>query len=51
MPKALNEKSIRISTKPPQKQGISASFVEGDRQSKVPKPKSLTPKPSYQKKK
>lgn len=51
MPKAMNEKSIRISAKPPKKQGISASFVEGDRQSKVMKPKSLTPKGSSSKKK
>lgn len=51
MPKALYEKSIRISPKPPKKQGNQVSFVEGDRQSKVSRPKSLTPKPSYSKKK
>ena len=50
MAKGLNEKSIRISVKPPGKQGINASFVEGDRQSKVSKPKSLTPKGSSSKK-
>jgi hypothetical protein len=43
MAKALNEKSIRISTKPAKKQGIPASFVEGAKASKSPKPKSLTP--------
>jgi hypothetical protein len=43
MPKTLNEKSIRISAKPPKKQGPVVSFVEGAKQSKVTKPKSLTP--------
>lgn len=51
MPKAMNEKSIRISPKPAKKQGPQVSFVEGEKQSKTPKPKSLTPKASYQKKK
>jgi len=50
MVKGEYEKSIRISAKPPKKQGAQVSFVEGDRQSKVAKPKSLTPKASYQKK-
>ena len=45
------EKSIRISPKPPKKMGKEASFVEGAKQTKVSKPKSLTPKPSYGKKK
>lgn len=43
MVKGEYEKSIRISAKPPKKQGISASFVEGEKQSKISKPKSLTP--------
>lgn len=43
MKKALNEKSIRISPKPPAKQGAQVSFVEGAKQSKMSKPKSLTP--------
>lgn len=43
MPKAMNEKSLRISAKPPKKQGAQVSFVEGAKQSKVSKPKSLTP--------
>jgi len=43
MPKARYEKSVKTSVIPPKKQGISPSFVEGDRQSKVSKPKSLTP--------
>ena len=43
MAKAQFEKSIRISAKPPKKAGISASFVEGAKQSKVERPKSLTP--------
>ena len=42
MPKALYEKSIRISAKP-KKQGIGNSFVEGAKPSPVKKPKSLTP--------
>lgn len=51
MPKALNEKTIRISTKPPKKMGAQVSFVEGAKQSKVTKPKSLTPKMPMGKKK
>ena len=43
MAKALNEKSIRISAKPPKKVGILASYSDGQKQSKVAKPKSLTP--------
>jgi hypothetical protein len=43
MVKGVNEKSIRISIKPPAKQGAQTSFVEGSKQSKVSKPKSLTP--------
>ena len=50
MAKARYEKSIRIMAKPAKKQGNVASFVEGDRQSPVKKPKSLTPAPKYQKK-
>ena len=49
MAKGTFEKTIRITAKPPKKQGISASFVEGDKQSKVSKPKSLTPMPSKKK--
>lgn len=41
----MYEKSIRISPKPPKKQGIEESYVNGAKQSKVSKPKSLTPKP------
>lgn len=43
MAKGEYEKSIRISAKPPKKQGPQVSFVEGSKQSKVAKPKSLTP--------
>jgi hypothetical protein len=43
MPKAMNEKTIRISAQPPKKQGPQTSFVEGAKQSQVSKPKSLTP--------
>lgn len=43
MPKALYEKSIRITTKPPKKMGPQVSFVEGAKQTAVKKPKSLTP--------
>lgn len=39
----MDEKSIKTSAKPPKKEGISASFVEGAKQSKTAKPKSLTP--------
>lgn len=43
MIKSLGQKTIKITAQPPRKQGISPSFVEGDRQSPVKKPKSLTP--------
>lgn len=43
MPKAPYEKSIRISTKQPKKEGILQSYSDGAKQSKVSKPKSLTP--------
>jgi len=43
MPKTLNEKSIRISAKPPKSVGIMTSYSDGQKQSKVAKPKSLTP--------
>lgn len=43
MAKGMFEKSIRISAKPAKKSGAQVSFVEGAKQSKVSKPKSLTP--------
>lgn len=43
MPKAKYEKSIRISPKPAKKEGILQSYSDGARESKSPKPKSLTP--------
>lgn len=43
MPKGEYEKSIRISPKPAKKTSPETSFVEGSKQSKVAKPKSLTP--------
>lgn len=51
MVKGLNEKSIRITPKPAKKIGIMPSYSDGQKQSKVEKPKSLTPKPSSSKKK
>lgn len=51
MPKAMNEKSIRITAKPPKSVGIMPSYSDGQKQSKVTKPKSLTPKGSSSKKK
>lgn len=51
MPKTLNEKSIRITAKPAKKVGILASYSDGQKQSKVTKPKSLTPKAPMMKKK
>lgn len=51
MAKGEYEKSIRISTKPTKKQGPQVSFVEGSKQSKVTKPKSLTPLKSSSSKK
>ncbi len=41
--KALNEKTIRISPKPAKNVGVLASYSDGQKQSKVSKPKSLTP--------
>lgn len=43
MAKGVYEKSIRISAKPAKKSSTEVSFVEGAKQTKVPKPKSLTP--------
>lgn len=43
MAKGEYEKSIRIMAKPAKKSGPQVSFVEGAKQSKVAKPKSLTP--------
>jgi hypothetical protein len=43
MPKAKYEKSIRISPKPPKNVGIMPSYSDGQKQKKVPTPKSLTP--------
>lgn len=51
MAKALYEKSIRITPKPPKNVGILPSYSDGQKQSKVAKPKSLTPKASSSKKK
>lgn len=51
MPKAMYEKSIRISPKPAKKVGIMPSYSDGQKQSKVSKPKSLTPQPAGKKKK
>lgn len=50
MAKAMNEKTIRISAKPPKKVGIMPSYSSGEKQSKVSKPKSLTPQPGKKKK-
>lgn len=50
MPKAQYEKSIRISAKPAKKIGIMPSYSDGQKQSKVAKPKSLTPKAPMKKK-
>lgn len=43
MAKGLNEKSIRITEKPSKKIGILPSYSDGQKLSKTPKPKSLTP--------
>lgn len=43
MVKGKYEKSIRISAKPNKKEGILPSYSDGAKQSKSPKPKSLTP--------
>lgn len=50
MVKGQYEKSIRISPKPAKSSGKQVSFVEGAKQSKVSKPKSLTPKAPMKKK-
>ena len=50
MPKAKYEKSIRITPKPAKSVGILPSYSDGQKQSKVPKPKSLTPQPGKKKK-
>jgi hypothetical protein len=51
MAKAMFEKSIRITPKPAKKSGPQVSFVEGAKQTKVAKPKSLTPKAGSSRKK
>lgn len=43
MAKEMFEKTIRISAKPAKKIGILPSYSDGQKQSKVSKPKSLTP--------
>jgi len=43
MAKGEYEKSIRITAKPAKSVGILASYSDGQKQSKVAKPKSLTP--------
>ncbi len=43
MAKGEYEKSIRISPKPSKKEGILQSYSDGAKESKSPKPKSLTP--------
>lgn len=51
MAKGVYEKSIKISAKPAKSSVKQVSFVEGAKQSKVAKPKSLTPKAPMSKKK
>ena len=51
MAKEKYEKSIRISAKPPKNAGIMPSYSDGQKQSKVATPKSLTPKAPMKKKK
>lgn len=51
MVKAKYEKSIRITPKPAKNVGILPSYSDGQKQSKVEKPKSLTPKAPMMKKK
>lgn len=51
MVRGIGEKTIKPKTLPPKKQGVMPSFVEGDRLSKTPKPKSLTPLGKSMKKK
>lgn len=46
MPKALHEKSLKISDKP-KSRGAMTSYVEGSKPSKSPKPKSLSPDPRF----
>ena len=43
MAKAMFEKTIKITPKPAKKIGIMPSYSDGQKQSKVEKPKSLTP--------
>ena len=43
MPKAPNQKTLIVTAKPPKKVGILASYSDGQKQSPVKKPKSLTP--------
>ncbi len=43
MPKTKYEKTIKITPKPAKSVGILASYSDGQKQSKVTKPKSLTP--------
>lgn len=43
MPKTLNQKTLKITAKPPKKVGILASYSDGQKQAPVKKPKSLTP--------
>ena len=49
MAKGMYEKSIRISSKP-KKNDIEESYVQGAKQSRVAKPKSLTPQPGKKRK-
>lgn len=51
MAKGEYEKSIRISAKPKKDAGIIPSYSGGQKQAKVEKPKSLTPKGRSSKKK
>lgn len=50
MAKGMYEKSIKAPARPAKKSGPQVSFVEGARQTKVAKPKSLTPKAPMKKK-
>lgn len=45
MAKGVYEKSIKITAKPAKKVGILPSYSDGQKQSVVKKPKSLTPQP------
>ena len=42
--KGMYEKSIKAPLRPKKSGGVEESYVEGARQSKTPKAKSLTPK-------